>query len=129
MSTPSITQQNSYKKRLSCRKIAADYLRKKGLFIIEQNFYCRYGEIDLICKTNDNEVIFFEVRYKKNSSFCTPEETINYIKQKKIMITAEYFLAKNKWSINLPCRIDVIAISGILNHPNIKWIKNAIEVI
>ena len=46
-------------------KQAAEYLKKKGLKILEQNFYCRMGEIDIIAKDREY-LVFVEVKYRRN---------------------------------------------------------------
>lgn len=118
-------QCNSYNKGLALEKIAALYLQEKGLSILQHNFHCKFGEIDLICK-NENELIFVEVRYRKNNDYGHPEETINFAKKKKILLAAQHYLTQNIWAIDLPCRIDVIAMVGCVANLNIKWIQNAI---
>jgi putative endonuclease len=118
---------NAYHIGLVIEKIAAQYLQANGCIILEHNFHCQYGEIDLICK-DQNDLVFVEVRYRKNIQYGSPAATINYIKQKKIILTAQHYLSKNNWSINLPCRIDVIAISGNISNTDVEWIQNAIYV-
>ena len=126
-------KNNSYHKGLALENIAANYLQTNGLLILQHNFHCPFGEIDLVCKNQSNglpnhqdELIFVEVRYRKNINYGTPEETITRTKQKKILLAIEHYLAQNKWTINLPYRIDVIAMSGLLGDLNIEWIQNAI---
>lgn len=121
------SQHNTYYTGLAIEKIAAQYLQTNGCIILEYNFHCKYGEVDLICK-DQNDLVFVEVRYRKNIQYGSPAETINYIKQRKIILTAEHYLFKNSWSINLPCRIDVIAISGNISNVDVEWIQNAIYI-
>ena len=116
---------NSYNIGLAIEKIAAQYLQTKGYTIIERNFHCQYGEIDLICR-EQNDLVFMEVRYRKYVKYGTPAETIDYIKQRKIILAAQQYLAQNSWTKNLPCRIDVIAISGNIFNINVELITNAI---
>jgi len=105
-------------------KLALKYLEKRGLKLVEKQYRSRFGECDLIMRENDI-FVFVEVRYKKNSYFCLPEETINLKKQQRLLKTAEYFLFNHPTS---DCRMDVVAISG--QEPNIKitWIPDAFGV-
>jgi len=108
--------------------IALNYLQKQGLKKLLANFSCKHGEIDLIM--HDNEfLIFIEVRYRKQTHFGHPLETINYAKQKKIIKTSQYFLIKYPQYNHLPCRIDAVAINSQTQsgQEQIDWIKNAIE--
>lgn len=116
---------HSYYKGLAIEQLAAQYLQQQGMLILERNFHCKYGELDLIGKTQ-TELVFIEVRYRNNSYYGSAAETITYTKQKKIIIAANYYLSKNNWATCLPCRIDVIAMSGDPNSLKIEWIQNAI---
>jgi putative endonuclease len=104
--------------------IAADYLNKQGLKLIDRNFHSRFGEIDLIGL--DEEILtFVEVRYRKNEEYLAVVETIDQHKCRKIIISSEYYLSKHKNYRYYQCRYDVITITGELNQPVIEWIKNA----
>ena len=106
-------------------KVACEYLQDKGLKLLTRNYYCQFGEIDLIMLDHD-DLIFIEVRFRKQSSFSTAAGSITPAKQKKIMRTAEYFLADNKKYQHTNCRFDVIAIDESHDgHKHIDWIKNA----
>lgn len=106
--------------------IAAQYLAKKGLKLLDRNFHCRFGEIDLIGL--EKEVLSFtEVRYRKNEQYLAVVETIDRHKCRKIIISSEYYLSKHKNYRSYQCRYDVIAITGDINKPVIEWIKNAFQ--
>ena len=81
------------------------------------------GEIDLIMKDSDT-LVFVEVRYRKNSKFGSPLETITPNKQRKIRLTAETYMAKHGLK-NTDCRFDTVGLSGNLTTPTIDWVKNA----
>lgn len=99
------------------------YLQKQGLNSIEANYRCRVGEIDLIMQDKD-VLVFVEVRYRHDTCFGNPLETITFNKQKKIIKTAYYYLSKF-CSIDAPCRFDVVAVVGNLQQPRVEWIKDA----
>ncbi len=99
---------------------AANFLRDKGWELLENNFRCKLGEIDLIMK-DENTIVFVEVRYRHQKSFGSATESINYHKQVKIINTANYFLTQSNWHNKYPCRFDVVTFEG----QQIHWIKNA----
>jgi putative endonuclease len=106
--------------------IAADYLTKQDLKLIDRNFHCRFGEIDLI-GLEQELLVFVEVRYRKNEHYLAVVETIDQHKCRKLVITSEYYLSRHKMYRSYQCRYDVIAITGELNKPVIEWIKNAFQ--
>ena len=99
-------------------------LKKSGCKIVETNFLCKLGEIDIILK-DQNTLVFVEVRYRKNASFGGALESVDYKKQQKIIKAAQLYLVENKLSNTMPCRFDVFAIEGPLNRLKYQWIKNA----
>ena len=105
--------------------LAKKYLLDKGMRYIESNFYTRYGEIDLIFTDEDDKIlVFVEVRYRKNTEFGEPLETINEKKQEKIVISSQIYIKNKKWKQDI--RYDVIGIKKDKSGNNkIDWIKNA----
>lgn len=99
---------------------AAEYLRRKGYTIVNQNFRCRMGEIDLIAR-QDTILVFVEVKYRKTASFGYPEEAVSFSKQRTIRKVAEYFLVTEHLPMDTECRFDVVAILG----EEIRHIENA----
>ncbi|MCX8126189.1 MAG: YraN family protein [Dehalococcoidia bacterium] len=89
-------------------KIAKDFLRKRGYKIIESNFRCPHGEIDIIA-TKDNCVAFVEVRTRSGNAFGTPEESITSTKRERLISTALTYLAGHP-SLPEDWRIDLLAI-------------------
>ncbi|MDK2798385.1 MAG: putative endonuclease [Clostridiales bacterium] len=119
----------NYKKLVGAlgEDIAVKYLLKKNYKILERNFHCKLGEIDIIAKEGAY-IVFIEVKTRKNTNFGVPSEAVNYYKQKKIMQIAQYYLMVNKLNVNV--RFDVIEIIAELkeNKPllkSIRLIKNA----
>ncbi len=64
------------KKGQAAEDIASRYLQKQGLVSVDSNFFSRRGEIDLIIRDNDY-LVFIEVRYRKQTDYGHPLETIN----------------------------------------------------
>ena len=106
--------------------IAANTLSKEGIKLLDRNFRCRFGEIDLI-GLDQNILVFIEVRYRHNESHMAAVETIDRHKCKKLVRTSEYYLNKHRNYQSYQCRYDVIAITGELDRPAIEWIKNAFQ--
>jgi putative endonuclease len=105
---------------------ALHYLTSNGLQRLECNYRCRTGEIDLIMRDRDY-LVFVEVRYRKNSRFGLAVETVNSVKQAKLIATAKHYLQKQRqWGS--PCRFDVLTITGH-RDPAIEWYRDAFQAI
>lgn len=101
--------------------MAERYLRNIGYEIIQRNFYCKQGEIDIIAK-DKNELVFIEVKTRTNITYGKPAESVNNIKQKHIYDATKYYLYKN--SINeVYVRFDVIEIYLLNRKAKINHIK------
>lgn len=103
-------------------ELAEEYLREQGYEILDMNFYGRFGEIDIIARDGET-LVFAEVKYRKSERFGNSLEAVDTRKQKKICQTALYYLARHHISDSVPCRFDVIGITG----EEITHIKNAFE--
>lgn len=90
--------------------LATAYLLNKGYVILENNFRCKLGEIDIIAKHNEY-IVFIEVKYRKTKQFGYPREALTYQKIRHIVRTAQYYL-KIKVGYEKACRFDVIEILG-----------------
>ena len=85
-------------------KIAADYLRKQGVWIREVNYQISQGEIDIIGEDREN-IIFIEVKYRKTASYGQPWEAVSKHKQKKIPMESSVgifllYSCQNMWYNN-----------------------------
>ncbi len=98
---------------------AAAYLEKLGYRILERNFRCARGEIDLIAE-KDGYLVFIEVKYRKNSGAGYPEEAVDERKRQALGRAARAYLAKNGL-LEKPCRFDVVSVSG----DRVRVIENA----
>ncbi len=114
-----------YNKGKEGERVAAEYLSKRGLKILEQNFRCPAGEIDLIAK-DAKTLVFVEVRSKQPGGLCSPEESITVHKMKRIMKAALWYL-KQAGAADSYMRFDVVAIRWGGEKPEINWIVNAFE--
>lgn len=108
--------------------MATQYLLRQGYYIHERNFKCKLGEIDIIAidKIDKNELVFIEVKTRKQNLFGEPVESVNYNKTRHLYKVAEYFLMINKLE-NTFVRFDIIEIyEKSNNRVQINHIKNAI---
>jgi putative endonuclease len=108
-------------------KIAVDSLKKQGFKIIEKNYRCKNGEIDIIAEANKS-LVFVEVRTKTNGEFGTPEESITANKKEKIVNSVFSYLNSHS-CLSRNWRIDFIGIE--LTHDGqvkrLNHIENAIQ--
>lgn len=108
-------------------KLAADLLRGRGFEIVETNFRCRQGEIDLIARHGEC-LVFVEVRTKRGRSFGSPEESVTPAKQEKLIALAEtYVQSLNRTPSSW--RIDVVAVELTENGGvrRLDHIENAVS--
>jgi len=107
-------------------KLAKDFLKKRGYRILETNYRCPEGEIDIVAKHKDS-LVFIEVRTKTSLGFGSPEESITPAKQEKMRAAAFHYRQTHN---NLPplWRIDFVAVE--LNQKGepsrIELIENAV---
>jgi len=89
-------------------KLAGDFLKKHGYHILEINYRCPYGEIDIVARHQDF-LVFIEVRTKQSHQFGTPEESITQAKKERMITTAQHYQQAHD---NLPSswRIDIVAV-------------------
>lgn len=87
---------------------AASYLQKQGLILIKRNYRCRGGELDLIMR-DKTLLIFVEVRLRGQNSWANPLESVDYKKQKRLVLAARHYLqqAADAWE---SCRFDVLGL-------------------
>lgn len=106
---------------------ACKYLEQQGYKVIQRNFRCKQGEIDIIAWDKfSKELVFIEVKTRTNKKYGTPIEAITKIKQKHIYNSAEFYLYCYKIK-NTAVRIDVIEVYFCRDKYNIKHIKQAFE--
>ena len=101
-------------------QLAASYLQKQGLSIIQMNYRCKIGEIDIVAKEKEC-LVFCEVKYRRNEEYGHPLAAVNSKKQHKITQTARYYMLTNNISEASEIRFDVVAILGY----KITYVRNA----
>ena len=99
--------------------LAAKFLAARGLVIVQRNYRCRGGEIDLIVR--DGEVlVFVEVRLRRNQAFGTAAESITAAKRRRLRLAARHYLAR--LGREPPCRFDAVLLDA-LETKNIEWLR------
>lgn len=104
-------------------KEAERVLKKNGYRIIEKNYRCRYGEIDLIARDGD-VVAFVEVKTRGGDAFGTPKCSVDKRKQGRIITTSEVYMSE-KGLTDQAVRFDVVSIEARGGGYTVELIKNA----
>ena len=105
--------------------LACKYLQKHQYTIIDRNFRCRQGEIDIIaCDEQAKELVFFEVKTRTSLRYGRPSESIQKLKQNHIISVTKYYIYKNKIK-DIPIRFDVIEVFLSNSNYKINHIKQA----
>ena len=101
-------------------ELAITYLERQGLSILQRNFSCRQGEIDIIA-LHGEYLVFVEVKYRSGNAMGNAIEAVDYRKQRRICKVADYYRYIHKVGNQRMIRYDVVAIQG----DKIQWIQNA----
>lgn len=99
---------------------ALQFLQQQGLTLVERNFRCKGGEIDLIMQERNN-LVFVEVRKRADKRYGGAAASVTARKQARLIIAAQIFL--QRYRMPPPCRFDVMAMDG----DAMNWLKNAID--
>ena len=104
----------------AAENLAAAFLQRAGLILVERNYRCRFGEIDLIAREGTT-LVFVEVRMRSSERFGGAAASITAGKREKLLRTARHYLSD--FTAAPACRFDAVLINGRDN--TIEWIKNA----
>jgi putative endonuclease len=102
-------------------QLAAQYLQQQGLRLLQMNYRCRYGEIDLILQHGDTHV-FVEVRLRSGAVFGGAAASIDARKQAKLVRTARHYLSQLQHIP--PCRFDAVLMQAA-DVNKLEWVRNA----
>jgi len=116
---------NNLRKGLRFEDQARRYLAAQGLELLDSNYRCRFGEIDLIMR-DAGTLCFIEVRFRKSLDFGGASASITTAKQRKIVKSAQFYLSTQPRPVRLALRFDALLIQqqrgGGLDF---NWIQNA----
>jgi putative endonuclease len=99
---------------------ALDYLTQQGLQLVDRNYSCRWGEIDLIMR-HKQTLVFIEVRHRSHNAYGDAAASVSLAKQTRIWRTAEHYL--QRCAPLPPCRFDLVAFDG----DQISWLQNVMQ--
>jgi putative endonuclease len=99
---------------------ALAHLRRNGLVLVEENFSCKGGEIDLVMREHDT-LVFVEVRQRADRRHGGAAASITPAKVRRLVRAAQFYLLR--YPQTPPCRFDVVAIDG----DQLDWLRNVIE--
>lgn len=107
----------------SSERMAEKFLRKNGYSVIESNYRCRGGEIDIVAREKDY-LVFCEVKARRTKNYGTPLEGVTPAKIHKIRKAAEHYLMKKKLT-GRDVRFDVVTVDESDGSPKLELIRNA----
>lgn len=106
--------------------LATDYLRKRGLEILERNVRCPLGEVDLVARDGPTYV-FVEIRSHRSDRWGAAEESVGWAKRKRVVRVALWYL-KHRGLGRVPVRFDVVAVQWRGDEAQVRWIPAAFDV-
>ncbi|MCD6486023.1 MAG: YraN family protein [Syntrophobacterales bacterium] len=124
--TGDLSRSNNIETGKKGEDIATARLQKEGYKIVERNYRCRYGEIDIIAM-NAGDIVFIEVKSRKSDKFGLPEEAVGIIKQRKISKVALNYLQEKKLADH-NVRFDIVAVRFMSQGNRVKIIKGAFNL-
>ena len=107
-------------------EFAVQVIQQAGFEIIDTNYLCKLGEIDIIAR-KDQDLVFIEVRYRRSDFYGGPLQSVDKKKQRRIGLAANHFLQKHKLTNKVACRFDVFAITGNLKQLKYQWVEAAFD--
>ncbi|GHU63437.1 hypothetical protein FACS189418_6720 [Clostridia bacterium] len=106
-------------------EIAAAYFLARNYQILKRNFYTLEGEVDIIARDKEF-LVFIEVRYRINTRYGHPLESISLRKKQRLVSAAKIYLRQEGLSLDIPCRFDVLGILG--SQDQRSWISQNQQV-
>lgn len=107
-------------------EIALRFLKKNGYRILQRNYVCKLGEVDIIAREKDT-FVFIEVKTRRSTTFGPPQLAVNQKKKEQISKAALYFL-KEKRLEEAKARFDVVAILLGPKGEEIELIRDAFDL-
>lgn len=98
---------------------ALRFLEARGLRLVERNYHCRFGEIDLVMK-DAGDLVFVEVRMRSSKAFGGASESITAGKRARLLAAARHFMSAH---CDIPaCRFDAVLLD---DDTQVEWVRNA----
>lgn len=109
---------------LAAEERAAQYLSAAGLAVLQRNYRCRMGELDLVARQH-NTLVIAEVRLRSNTRYGGAAASITWSKRRRIVRATRHLLARYPSLQKCAVRFDAVLIDG--NGESIEWIKGAFD--
>jgi len=106
----------------AAERLAAAHLEAAGLRLLERNYNCRLGELDLVCAEGE-VLVFVEVRQRRSEGFGGAAASITAHKRRRIVRAARHYLMR--LGREPACRFDVVLVRGA--DASVEWIRSAFE--
>jgi len=105
---------------------AAQWVQAQGWQILQRNYRCKLGEIDIVAE-DKGQLVFIEVRARSNLRFASAAASVDRRKQQRLLRTAALYLRTAGHRQHFPCRFDVIAFDPRQSGPDAepRWIRSA----
>jgi putative endonuclease len=110
-------------------RVACDYLASHGYRIVETNYRCKLGELDVIAEDQDGVLCFVEVRSRTRGTrdYGSPVETIGQVKRRRIIRAAEQYIFTRQVDPERAMRFDVVGVIFEPNHVTLELIRDAFQ--
>lgn len=121
--------EKTYRKEAGDRgeALALRYLQAAGLILLQRNYRCNGGEIDLVMR-DGAVLVLVEVRYRRDNLFGGAAASVGAHKQQRLLRAAQHLLQTHRAYRQHPARFDLVAIDGDSNNTQVNWIKDAFRV-
>ena len=108
--------------------MARSFLQEKGYRILESNYRCPYGEIDIVAQDGE-DTVFVEVRTRRSMVYGTPEESLTSAKQRHLLAASQEYLQRHDMG-EADCRIDLVSIrlGAGSQEPRIDHLQHAVQL-
>lgn len=110
---------------------ALAYLQQHGLKLLDRNFSCRFGEVDLVMQDRSalqcEILVCVEVRYRLSSRFGGAAASVSPAKQRRLRTTIRRYVQQHNQTRTWPIRFDVVALQGMQDNLQITWLPGAFE--
>jgi len=106
---------------------ACNNLLNRGYKIIDRNFSCKIGELDIVA-VKDKCICFIEVKTRNSVEYGLPCEAVDAHKRRNIIYTSEYYMRQNKWSYELQPRYDIFEILTLDNGVYFRHLEGAFDI-
>ena len=106
--------------------IAAAHLRKQGLMVLDRNYRCRGGELDLVAREPDGTVAFVEVKERRTGTHGKGYEAVTAGKRRRLLVAARHYASRHGL-FESALRFDVVSVDWEGSTPRIRWDRGAFD--